>query len=91
MKKEVFSDQFKLERIGADDFKEIKNIYIWQIEEYEKDKYSCLPVSNQIIQFTESGLDSFTQAFRNVLKSRAYYILKYKDGTCQVILDTFVV
>ncbi len=72
-------DSYELQRIWIDDYDLIKQYYLWQNEEDEKDKYCFYPVMNGKTESTEEGLISFREHFKEFVKSTYYFILELKD------------
>ena len=70
---------FTLERIWTDDNDLIKQYYLWQNEDEEKDKYCFTPVVNGKTESTDEGLQSFRDVFIKHLKQGYYFILKKKE------------
>lgn len=70
---------YTLNRIYSDSSDMIKQFYIWQISESEKDKFCCTPVENQVTEFSDEGFENFQNQFKNIVQSNLYYMLKINN------------
>ena len=71
---------FDLVRVGENDLKLIKFIYMCQINEDEKNMTTVQPIVNGTIEFDEKKFQEFIPNFQKVLKtSRIFYLLKQID------------
>ena len=74
-------EQFSLDRIWIDDIEAIKFVYLCQIKENEKDKSTCMPVTNQTSEYNEKNFQLFLQNFKDILRTNSvYYILKESNS-----------